>query len=63
MVVDQIPSNVLVSNCATHVLDFNTCTEADLTSISIPLSLQVSNGRLAGSRACAGAAEGWHVQL
>lgn len=41
VVVDQIPSNVLVSNSATHVLDFSTCTEADLTTIRIPLSLQV----------------------
>ncbi|KAL4857666.1 putative histone-arginine methyltransferase [Chlorella vulgaris] len=42
VVVDQIPPNVLVSNCITHTLDFLTATEGQLQDITIPLSLQVA---------------------
>lgn len=42
VVVDQIPPNVLVSNCATRAFDFTTCTEAELQEFEIPLSLQVA---------------------
>lgn len=42
VVVDQIPPNVLVSNCVTKTFDFQTVTEAELQDIVIPLSLQVA---------------------
>ncbi len=42
VVVDQIPPNVLVSNCVTKTFDFQTCSEQDLQRIVIPLSLQVA---------------------
>lgn len=42
VVVDQIPPNVLVSNCAIKHFDFHTCTETELHDITIPLSLQVA---------------------
>jgi hypothetical protein len=42
VVVDQIPPNVLVSNCITRTFDFLTATEAELHEIAIPLSLQVA---------------------
>lgn len=41
VVVDQIPPNVLVSNYASHVVDFTTCKEEDLYAFEIPISLQV----------------------
>lgn len=41
VVVDAFDPNLLVSSCATKVFDFLTVSEADLTDISIPLSLQV----------------------
>ena len=42
VVVDQLPPNVLVSNCVTQTFDFLTCTEQELQDIRIPLSLQVA---------------------
>ena len=42
VVVDQIPPNVLVSNCVTKTFDFQSVTEAELHDIVIPLSLQVA---------------------
>ncbi|KAL4448328.1 hypothetical protein ABPG75_005547 [Micractinium tetrahymenae] len=42
VVVDQLPPNVLVSNCVTQTFDFLTCSEAELQHIRIPLSLQVA---------------------
>ena len=39
--VDQIPPNVLVSNCVTHTFDFLTCAEGELQDITIPISVQV----------------------
>eukprot|EP00887_Chlorella_sp_A99_P004236 scaffold15.g4236.t1 len=41
VVVDQIPPNVLVSNCVTKTFDFATCGEAELQDISIPISVAV----------------------
>lgn len=41
-VVDQIPSNVLISNTAVHTFDFLSCTDEDLQDFTIPLSLQVA---------------------
>lgn len=41
-VVDQIPSNVLVSNTAVHAFDFLSCTDDDLQDFTIPLSLQIA---------------------
>lgn len=52
--MDQIPPNVLVSNCVTKTFDFLTCSEADLQRISIPLSLQVAVP-CTGKRACGAA--------
>ncbi|GFH32903.1 methyltransf_25 domain-containing protein, partial [Haematococcus lacustris] len=40
--VDSYFSQVLVSTCATKVLDFGTVTEAMLQDILIPLELQVT---------------------
>ena len=42
VVVDQIPPNVLVSNCISKTFDFLTCTEEELHAITMPLSLQVA---------------------
>lgn len=44
VVVDQIPPNVLTSNCVTRTYDFLTCSEAELHDISIPISVQVGAG-------------------
>jgi hypothetical protein len=41
VVVDVVDPGVLVSSCATHVLDFTTCTEQQLQDFTIPLNLQV----------------------
>lgn len=41
VVVDQIPPNVLVSNCTSKTFDFLTISETELQDIRIPLSLQV----------------------
>lgn len=42
VVVDQIPPNVLVSNCVSKTFDFLAITEQELYEIVIPLSLQVA---------------------
>ncbi|KAI7843757.1 hypothetical protein COHA_002655 [Chlorella ohadii] len=42
VVVDQIPPNVLVSNCVSKTFDFLTISEQELYEIVIPLSLQVA---------------------
>ena len=41
VVVDQIPPDVLVSNCSSMTLDFMTITAEELQDIILPLSLQV----------------------
>ena len=59
--MDQIPPNVLVSNCVTHTLDFLAITEQELHEIVIPLSLQVAvpcTGERAGGMRGAGAGGG-----
>lgn len=66
VIVDQIPPNVLVSNCATATYDFAAIQEAELFDIRIPLSLQVAvpctgarggvgHGGRAGGVLCVGA--------
>jgi histone-arginine methyltransferase CARM1 len=44
VVVDAFDPSVLVSDCATHVLDFATAKEEELYDISIPLNLTVGEG-------------------
>lgn len=41
VVVDAFDPSVLVSDCATHVLDFATVSEEELYDINIPLNLTV----------------------
>lgn len=41
MVVDAFEASLLVSNCATRVLDFGTVEEEELHDIRIPLNLTV----------------------
>jgi histone-arginine methyltransferase CARM1 len=41
VVVDAFDPSVLVSDCATHVLDFASIKEEDLYDINIPLNLTV----------------------
>jgi histone-arginine methyltransferase CARM1 len=41
VVVDAFDPSVLVSDCATHVLDFASIKEEELYDINIPLNLTV----------------------
>jgi histone-arginine methyltransferase CARM1 len=49
VVVDAFDPSVLVSDCATHVLDFASIKEEELYDINIPLNLTV------------GECNGWHT--
>lgn len=50
VVVDAFDPSVLVSDCATHVLDFTSLKEDELHDIMIPLNLTV--GESAAEHAC-----------
>jgi hypothetical protein len=52
VVVDAFDPSVLVSDCATHVLDFATVKEEELYDIHIPLNITVGECSFHGNPAC-----------